>query len=76
MLKWIIGVGLMYTVIGGYFAVNSSYTPISQQIDMKTMSVQNPSYMIRTWSTCTGTCKNYSSSSSSSSWGGGSYGGK
>ena len=67
---------LIYTLIGWYISVNSSYKPISQQIDVKTMSINNMDYIERKWDTCVGSCKNYSSSSSSSSWWGSSYWGK
>jgi hypothetical protein len=76
MLKWILGMVLIYTLIWWYISVNSSYKPISQQIDVKTMSVKNLDYIERKWDTCVGSCKNRSSSTSTSSWWGSSYGGK
>ena len=44
-----------------------------KQIDLKTMSLKKPDYIIKTWNSCSGNCTNYSSSSS---YWGGSYGGK
>lgn len=76
MLKWILWTVLIYTLVGGYIAVNSSYQPISKQIDVKTMSVNKLDYIERKWSNCVGLCRNRSTSSSSSSWWGSSYGGK
>lgn len=75
MLKWILWTFLIYGLIWGYLAVNSSYKPISEQIDVKTMSLKQPDYIVKKWSNCVGSCRNYSSSSSSS-WGGSSYGWK
>jgi hypothetical protein len=76
MLKWILGTFFIYILVGWYIAANSSYKPISQQIDVKTMSINKPDYITRTWNSCIGSCRNYSSSSSSSSWWGSSYWGK
>jgi hypothetical protein len=76
MLKWILGTVLIYTIVGWYIAANSSYQPISKQIDVKTMSINKLDYLERKWNTCVGSCRNRSSSSSSSSWWGSSYWGK
>lgn len=78
MTKWILMMFLVYGWIWYAIALNSSYTPISKQIDVKTMSIQEPDYIVKKWEVCTWTCKNYSSSSSSSSssWWSSSYGGK
>ncbi|MDQ7010035.1 MAG: hypothetical protein Q9M94_07130 [Candidatus Gracilibacteria bacterium] len=73
MLKYILSFMIIGVSIGGIMAYNSSYTPISKQIDLKTMSLKKPDYLIYSYSICKGSCKNYSSSSS---YGGGSYGGK
>ncbi len=75
MFKWILWAMAIYWIIWWIFAVNSSYKPISEQIDVKTMSLRNPDYITKKWNNCSGSCRNYSSSSSSSRWGG-SYGGK
>jgi len=42
----------------------SSYAPISKQIDVKTLQIYTPSYIVKKWSSCDWTCINYSSSSS------------
>lgn len=68
MLKWIIWTIIIYTAVW-YFLVTSSYTPLSMQIDVKSMSVSGINYMTREWSICSGDCTDYSSDSSSSSWG-------
>ena len=68
MFKWLIIATLIYWGIWYFLAVNSTYRPISEQIDMKTMSIKKPEYIISKRSECIGTCQNYSSSSSSSSW--------
>ncbi|MBB1564798.1 hypothetical protein HG430_002025 [Candidatus Gracilibacteria bacterium] len=78
MIKWLVLIFCFYLVIGVLIWQYYSYTPISKQIDLKTMSLKNPNYITSEYSTCSGDCRNYSSSSSSgrSSWGGGSSGGK
>lgn len=72
MLKWILGTTFIFGALG-YYLANASYVPLSKQIDVKTMQIHAPSYMIKKTSICTGSCRNYSSSSS---YGGSSYGGK
>lgn len=69
MFKWITLIFLIYAGIGLYLAHSSAYVPISQQIDVKTMSLHRPNYIFSSHSKCTGDCTN--NSSSSSSWGGG-----
>lgn len=64
MFKWVISVFLIYTWIAIVFAYTSEYTPISKQIDVKTMSLTKPDYIILTRNVCKGDCKNYSSNSS------------
>ena len=72
MFKWILGTTLIFG-LWGYYLANSSYIPISKQIDMKTMQIHKPVYIYKTWSNCSWTCKNYSSRSS---YWGSSYGWK
>lgn len=70
MFKWILIIFLIYFLIWIFFAYNSENKKISEQMDVKTMTFSNPSYITETFSVCKWTCKNYSSSSSSSSsWG-------
>ena len=78
MLKWILLFGMLGIGLWIVSAYNSSYTPISKQIDLKTMSLKKPDYIIEKSSDCVWTCKNYTSnySSSSSFWWWGSLGGK
>ncbi len=73
MFKWIFAVFLIYTWIAIIFAYNSSYTPISKQIDLKTMSLKKPDFIVLTRSNCVWDCRNYSDSSSYWWW---SYGWK
>jgi len=54
-------------------AYTSEYPQISKQIDLKTMSLKKPEYIVNKWNRCVWTCRNYSSSSS---YGWGSYGWK
>jgi len=72
MFKWIILMVILYSGIWYFVALYSNYTPISKQIDVKTMSIKKPSYIILKRNTCVWTCRNYSSSSSSR-WGGSSW---
>lgn len=67
MLKYIIWV-IVWSMICGYFLVGYTYKPISKQIDVKTMSLTKPDYILKKWSVCNWSCRNYSSSSSY--WGG------
>lgn len=64
MFKWIIWFIVLYAGIWFILAYNSEYTPISKQIDLKTMSLKAPSFIIKKWDTCSWICTNYSSSSS------------
>ncbi len=64
MIKWIFLFTILWLWLWIVSAYNSSYTPISKQIDLKTMSLKKPDYIIKTSSTCVWTCENYSSSSS------------
>ncbi len=73
MFKWIILIFVVYAIVGVTVAYQSESTPISTQVDLKTMSLHNPQYITETQKICVGTCRNYSSSSS---WGGGSSSGK
>jgi hypothetical protein len=72
MFKWILWTTLIFGWLG-YYLANASYVPISKQIDVKTMQIHSPSYIIKKSNSCSGSCRNYSSSSS---YGGSSYGGK
>ena len=74
MLKWILIITIISTWIWYYFAYNSSYKPISKQIDLKTMSLKQPDFLVYKRSKCVWNCENYSSSSSY--WGGWSFWGK
>ncbi len=74
MLKWIFVIVLISAWIWYFFAYNSSYTPISKQIDLKTMSLKKPDFIVFKRNICSWTCRNYSSSSSY--WWGWSFGGK
>lgn len=79
MLKWLVLIFCFYFVIWVLIWQYYSYTPISKQIDVKTMSLKNPNYITSEYSTCSWDCRNYSSSSSSgrsSSWWWGSSGWK
>jgi len=73
MIKWI----LLFSIIGAWIwwvaAYTSEYPQISKQIDLKTMSLKKPEYIVNKWNRCVWTCRNYSSSSS---YGWGSYGWK
>lgn len=71
MIKWFLILGLTPWLIWLYFSYTSAYTPISKQIDLKTMSVKKPDFIITTRNKCVGNCTNYSSSSSY--WWGGSF---
>ncbi len=73
MSKYIILFVLLWVWVGFVSSKVSSYTPISKQIDLKTMSLKKPDYIYKRWSECKWTCINYSSSSS---YGWGSYGWK
>ena len=64
MFKWIIIMVVLYWWIWYILSVNSTYKPISDQIDVKTMSLRKPSYIINTRSVCSWICQNFSSSSS------------
>ena len=72
MFKWITIFSLIWITIGGVSAYTSSYPQISKQIDLKTMSLKKPDYIIYKYDICNGTCMNYSSSSSY--WGGSFWG--
>ena len=77
MTKWILLMAVVYWGIWYAIASTTSYIPISQQTDVKSMSVQKPEYIEKKWDVCEGTCKNYSSTSTStSSWWSASYGWK
>ena len=67
MFKWILWVTLIFWWVW-YFLASASYTPISKQIDVKTMQIHSPKYIISKSSKCTWTCRNYSSSSSYGWW--------
>lgn len=73
MFKWIFWLLFLYAGIWFVLAYNSEYTPLSKQIDVKTMSLKKPDFIIKKWNSCSGDCRNYSSSSS---YWGGSYWGK
>lgn len=73
MFKWILLFSIIWVWIWGVWAYNSSYTPISKQIDLKTMSVKKPNYILYKYNICKWTCQNYSSNSSYWAW---SFGGK
>lgn len=66
MLKWFLLIAVIFSWLGYYFA-SSDYKPLSKQIDLKTMQI-HPQYITKTWSVCTGTCKNNYNSSSSWWW--------
>lgn len=69
MFKFIFLIFFVYLIIWVVASYTSSYTPISRQIDVKTMSLTNPDYIFSRTSSCNWTCKNYSSPSSwGSSW--------
>lgn len=73
MIKWFIWAIIIYAGIWFVLAYNSEYIPISKQIDLKTMSLKKPDFIIMTRSNCVWSCRNYSSSSSYGWW---SYGWK
>jgi len=64
MLKWILWTTLVFGSLWYYLAI-ASYTPISKQIELKTMQIHKPEHIIKSWYTCVWTCRNYSTSSSS-----------
>lgn len=72
MLKWIVTIFMFYLLVWFIIAYNSSYKPISRQIDVKTMSLREPNYTIYKHDSCSWDCRDRSSSSSSwwsySSW--------
>ena len=68
MFKYILIFCLIWTWIWGVIAYNSSYTPISKQIDLKTMSLKKPDYILYKYDVCKWSCRNYSSSSSYWGW--------
>ena len=72
MWKIILGIIGIALIMLFYSAYASSYTPLSKQIDVRTMSLTSPQHIILSKSSCSWSCRNYSSSSSygwSSSWG-------
>jgi hypothetical protein len=72
MFKWIILVITIYAGIWFILAYNSEYPQISKQIDVKTMSLKQPTFITSTRNSCVWSCTNFSSSSSYwgwSSWG-------
>lgn len=73
MFKWIALFLIIWAWVWWVAAYSSSYTQISKQVDLKTMSLKQPNYMIKKWNKCSWNCKNYSSSSS---YGSSSYGWK
>ena len=73
MFKWIIWAMIIYAGIWFVLAYSSEYTPLSKQIDLKTMSLKKPDFIIITRNSCLWSCRNYSSSSSYGWW---SYGWK
>ena len=64
MFKWIMIAVVLYWWIWYVMALNSSYEPISNQIDVKTMSLKKPSYIISKRSSCIWSCVDRSSDSS------------
>jgi hypothetical protein len=64
MLKWIIWFIVIWIWVWWVSAYFSSYTPISKQVDLKTMSLKKPDFIIKKWNICTWTCRNYSTSTS------------
>lgn len=68
MFKWIIWAIAIYAGIWFILAYNSEYTPISKQIDLKTMSLKKPDFIVVTRNICSWNCTNYSSSSSYWGW--------
>jgi hypothetical protein len=68
MFKWIIWAVILYAWVWFVMAYTSEYTPISKQIDLKTMSLKKPDYIIKKWDRCVWSCRNYSSSSSYGGW--------
>ena len=63
MFKFIFLIFFVYLIIWVVASYTSSYTPISRQIDVKTMSLSNPSYLTKETDICEWTCQDYSSSS-------------
>jgi hypothetical protein len=63
MIKIILWITLIFWW-WGYYLANSSYVPISKQIDVKTMQIYKPIYLLYKWNKCIWSCKNYSSNSS------------
>jgi hypothetical protein len=64
MTKLILIIVLISAWIWYFFAYNSSYIPISKQIDLKTMSLKKPDFIVFKRDVCYWTCRNFSSSSS------------
>ncbi len=69
MLKWILIITVISIWIWYFFSYNSSYPSISKQIDLKTMSLKKPDFIVFTRSICAWRCENYASSSSYWWWG-------
>ena len=61
MFKWILLVTLIFWWYG-YYLANASYTDISKQIDLKTMQIKKPDYILKKSNSCVWSCKNYSTS--------------
>ena len=72
MLKYILLSSLMFWALG-LFLSHASYTPLSKQINVKTMQAWDVQYVISKRTQCVWTCRNRSSNSS---YGGSSFGGK
>ena len=68
MLKAIITIFLISILIWYFFAYNTKYTPISKQIDVKTMSLKKPDFIVFKHNSCFWDCTNYASSSSYWAW--------
>lgn len=63
MLKWILWTTIIFWWFG-YYLANTSFEPISKQIDVKTMQIYQPQYILRKWNSCAWSCRNYSTNGS------------
>jgi len=68
MFKWIAWALVLYAGIWFTLAYTSEYTPISKQIDLKTMSLKKPDFIVNKRDNCIWSCRNFSSSSSYGWW--------
>ena len=64
MFKWILATFLVYAWVWFSISYTSAYPQISKQVDLKTLDIKRPNFIVKKWDKCVWTCENYSSSSS------------